>query len=235
MGMLEQLDAEIRACSRCADGLALHPVNPPCRLEKVVPRPVLSTPFSAAIMLIGQAPGLTEYDSGLPFQGQAGKEIRSFFAACGVSSDEFDRVVYQTSAVKCFPGRKANKGRWEDRQPDSKMLQICSDFLRSQIDMVNPHILVCLGGVAAKAIDNLRGYPGRKLGEVAGNVEEWGDRYIVFLAHTSRSSRFLNDEENRRRQRQGELLLKQAVGILREAGNLVRGSRNPFSNEEKLA
>jgi uracil-DNA glycosylase family 4 len=156
-GMLEQLDAEIRVCARCADRLALHPVNPPRRLEKVVPRPVLSTQFSAAIMLIGRAPGLTEYDSGLPFQGQAGKEIRSFFAACGVRSDEFDRVIYQTSAVKCFPGRQVNKARWEDRQPDRKMLQICSDFLRSQIDIVNPHILVCLGGVAAKAIDNLRG------------------------------------------------------------------------------
>jgi uracil-DNA glycosylase family 4 len=226
MGMLEQLDAEIRACACCADRLALHPVNPPRRLEKVVPRPVLSTPFSAPIMLIGQAPGLTEYDSGLPFQGQAGKGIRSFFAACGVSSDEFDRVVYQTSAVKCFPGRKANKDRWEDRQPDRKMLQICSSFLRSQIDIVNPHILVCLGGVAAKAIDELRGSPHRNLADVAGKVEEWGDRYIIFLAHTSGASRFLNDEENRRRQRQGERLLKQAVGMLRDAGSLVRGSRN---------
>jgi uracil-DNA glycosylase family 4 len=222
MGMLEQLDAEIRACARCADRLALHPVNPPRRLEKVVPRPVLSTPFSAAIMLIGQAPGLTEYDCGLPFQGQAGKEIRSLFAKCGVRSDEFDRVVYQTSAVKCFPGRKSNKDRWEDRPPDPKMLQICSGFLSSQIDIANPHVLVCLGGVAAKAIDNLRGYPNRKLGDVVGKTEEWGDRYIIFLAHTSGNSRFLNNEENRRRQRQGERLLRHAVGMLRDSGSLVR-------------
>ncbi|OMI09269.1 hypothetical protein BSN85_17200 [Bradyrhizobium brasilense] len=186
-------------------------------------------------MLIGQAPGLTEYDSGLPFQGQAGKDIRSFFAACDVRSDEFDRVVYQTSAVKCFPGRKANKDRWEDRPPDSKILQSCSGFLRSQIEIVNPHILVCLGGVAAKAVDDLRGRPGRKLGEIVGEVEEWGDRYIIFLAHTSRSSRFLNDEENRRRQSQAELRLKHAVGMLRDSGSLVRGSRHPSSVEAKLA
>lgn len=173
-------------------------------------------------MLIGQAPGLTEYDSHLPFQGPAGAEIRAFFSACGVHPDEFDHVVYQTSAVKCFPGRKQNKDRWEDRPPDSKMLQACSKFLLDQLEIVNPHILVCLGRFAAVALDNLRGRPSRKLGDVVGTVEEWCDRYIVFLAHTSGASHFLNEEKNKRRQNQGQRLLKHAVGMLRESGHLIR-------------
>jgi uracil-DNA glycosylase family 4 len=220
--ILDELDTEIRACTRCADNVARYPVNPPRRLERVVPRPVLSTPFTAAIMLIGQAPGLTEYDSGRPFQGPAGQDIRSFFAACGVRSDEFDRVVFQTSAVKCFPGRKLNGARWEDRQPDGKMLRTCSDFLLRQIDIVNPNILVSLGGIAANAIDNLRGRPRRKLGDVVGKVEEWGDRYIIFLAHTSGASRFLNKDENQDRQNQGKRLLTHAVGMLRDSEHLMR-------------
>lgn len=219
---LEDLDVEIRVCVRCADSLAKHPVNPPSRPEKVVPRPILSTPFSASIMLIGQAPGLTEYDRGLPFQGQAGSGIRSLFAACGVRPDEFDRVVYQTSSAKCFPGRKQNGSRWEDRQPDGTMLQMCSGFLKSQIEIVNPRVVVCLGGVAAKVIDRLRGQPVRGLGNVVGTVEEWGDRYIIFLAHTSPGSRFLNEEENKRLQARGQRLLEHAVGQLRESGSLIR-------------
>jgi uracil-DNA glycosylase family 4 len=173
-------------------------------------------------MLIGQAPGLREYDSGLPFQGPAGEDIRQFFATCGVRSGEFDHVVYQTSATKCFPGRKQNSDRWEDRQPDGKMLQACSGFLQRQIEIVAPYILVCLGGVAANALDKLRGCPSRRLGDVVGEVEEWGDRYIIFLAHTSGTSRFLNDGENKRRQKDGQRLLKHAVGMLRESGHLIR-------------
>ncbi|MBN8977672.1 MAG: hypothetical protein J0I08_14435 [Rhizobiales bacterium] len=220
---LEHLDAEIRGCVRCANILAEHPANPPSRPEIVVPRPILSTPFSASIMLIGQAPGLTEYDSGLPFQGPAGSGIRGLFAECGVRLDEFDRVVYQTSAAKCFPGRKQNGRHWEDRQPDPKMLQMCSGFLRNQIEIVDPRLVVCLGGVAAKAIDRLRGYPIRVLGDVVGTVEEWGDRYIIFLAHTSPGSRFLNEEKNKRLQARGQRLLEHAVGLLRESGGLIRG------------
>lgn len=221
-GMLDALDTEIRACVRCADNLARYPVNPPIRLHKVVPRPVLSTPFSASIMLIGQAPGLTEYDSGQPFQGPAGQDIRSFFVDCGVRPDEFDRVVFQTSAVKCFPGRKLNGARWEDRQPDGKMLRTCSDFLRRQIDVVNPHILVSLGGVAANAVDNLRGGARRKLGDVVGKVEEWGDRSIIFLAHTSGASRFLNKDENKARQNEGKRLLTHKIRMLRDSQHLMR-------------
>ncbi|QDM27077.1 hypothetical protein FNL56_13870 [Tardiphaga sp. vice304] len=222
MAILEELDDEIRACTRCANRLGGHPVNPPGRLEEVVPRPVLSMPFSAAIMLIGQAPGLTEYDCGRPFQGPAGQDIRSLFAGCGVHPDEFDRVVYQTSAVKCFPGRKLNKDRWEDRPPDGKMLRMCSGFLQRQIDVVNPYILVCLGGVGANAIDVLRGRPSRKLGDVVGKVEEWGDRYIIFLAHTSGVSRFLNSEENKDRQNEGKRILTHKIGTLRDSRHLMR-------------
>jgi uracil-DNA glycosylase family 4 len=182
----------------------------------------MSKPFSASIMLVGQAPGLTEFDLGRPFQGPAGTEIRTFFANCGVHPNEFDRVVYQTSAAKCFPGRKQNKDRWEDRPPNGKMLLACSGFLQRQIAIVNPHIIVCMGSVAANALDKLRGRSTRNLSDVVGEVEEWGDRYIVFLAHTSGASRFLNDDKNKCRQNQGQRLLKHAVGMLRESGHLIR-------------
>ena len=115
------LDWEIRSCTRCAALLAAHPENPPTAMRSVVPRPVLSPPMRAPLMLVGQAPGLTEYTTGSPFSGQAGHAIRQLFSSCGVPFMDFDRLVYQTSAVKCFPagGRTANAGK--TRRRDDKV------------------------------------------------------------------------------------------------------------------
>jgi uracil-DNA glycosylase family 4 len=187
-----------------------------------VPRPVLSKPQPAPIMLVGQAPGLTEYDSGLPFQGPAGAEIRTLFYACGVQPDEFDDIVYQTSAVKCFPGRKLNNGRWEDRQPNSGMLRSCAAFLREQVEVVDPLIIVCLGLVGAKAIDGLRGLSNRKMGDLLGTIEEWGRRKVIYLTHTSGTNRLLNSEENKLRQADGQRQFRHALEMLRNSGHLIR-------------
>lgn len=222
MTTLEQLDAKIRSCALCADQLSRHSVNPPARLENVVPRPVLSAPFSASIMLVGQAPGLAEYDTGLPFHGQAGSAIRSLFASCGVQLNEFDKVVYQTSAVKCFPGRKPNKDRWEDRQPDGQMLRSCSTFLYSQLEIIDPLIIVCLGLTGAKAIDRLRGLRSRQMGKILGTIEEWGHRKVIYLTHTSGANRLLNSEAHKRCQAEGQRRLKHAVEMLRNSGRLFR-------------
>src|SRR5262245_24360687 len=126
---LSALNEEIQICNKCASILCAHPENPPARMAPVRSRPVLSTPTRAQVLLIGQAPGLTEYTSGNPFSGQAGSGIREVFSSCGLGPADFDRRVYQTSAVKCFPGRFLDRGKWKDRQPCADMLQNCASFL----------------------------------------------------------------------------------------------------------
>lgn len=220
MDPLGALDSEIRSCTRCRGILARHPVNPPHRPEAVVPRPILSKPFAAPIMLVGQAPGLSEYDTGLPFQGPAGQAIRQLFMSTGVRPEQFDAVVYQTSAAKCFPGRKQNAGRWEDRQPGGPMLRNCSQFLSRQIQLVDPAVIVCLGGVATRAVRQLMGRRPQTLTHVLGTMEDWSERRVVFLSHTSGSSRLLNDDGNRRRQDEGLRRLGQEIRALRSLGRL---------------
>ncbi len=209
------LDCEIRSCTRCAAILAKHPENPPTAMRNVVARPILSPPMRAPLMLIGQAPGLTEYTTGRPFSGQAGDAIRQLFSSCGVPFMDFDRLVYQTSAVKCFPGRKEDRGRWADRQPCTTMLRHCSGFLTRQIEEMQPKIIVTLGNVAAKALDKLRGLPSRPLKDLVGTTEHWGGTVIVFLAHTSGGSFFLNDENNKLKQERGKASIASAVHSLR--------------------
>ena len=215
MDELRSLDREIRQCSRCSAILNRHPENPPYSHELVEPKPVLSEPIPAQVMLIGQAPGLTEYQTGRPFAGQAGGGIRRLFAECGLASDHFDRIVYQTSAVKCFPGRKQSKDRWEDRVPCAAMRNSCSTFLRRQIDVVEPKIIVTLGIVAAQALDMIRGVNRRRMLDVLGTSDLWQQKTIVYLAHTSGGSRFLNLPANRAKQDRAKAILSSEFARLK--------------------
>ncbi len=208
------LDREIRNCTRCAAVLAVHPENPPQSMRGVQPKPILSRPMCTPVMLVGQAPGLTEYETGRPFTGQAGDGVRKLFSECGVDPADFDRVVYQTSAVKCFPGRKKNKERWEDRAPCRTMLEYCSHYLERQINAVQPNLIVAMGAVATKVFDQIRCLPRRKLSDVLGTSEIWRGITIVYLAHTSGGSRFLNDHANRFKQDRAKEILSFKVASL---------------------
>lgn len=216
---LLQLNREIRSCERCGKALERHPESPPNIMRGVVPKPILSDPMQAPLMLIGQAPGLTEYQTGRPFSGQAGGGIRQLFADCGLPHSDFDRIVYQTSAVKCFPGRRQNKDRWEDRPPCSAMRRHCSDFLTRQIKAVRPILIVTLGGVAAEVLDTIRRLPRRKLSQVHGTLETWDGISILYLAHTSGTSRFFNEPANRAKQERAKTILAQELNRLKGPGD----------------
>jgi len=193
---LFDLDREIRDCRRCELILSNWPDDPPSSHAPVRPRPILSRPGLTRILLIGQAPGLTEYRGGLPFSGGAGRGIRDLLAKCGLQSSEFDKYVYQTSIMKCFPGRRLNKTRYEDRIPCASMTANCIGFLGQQIELISPRLIITLGGFAVTQLDRLRKIKRRNLSEVVGRSDQWNEARIVYLPHTSGSSRFLNDPAN---------------------------------------
>lgn len=197
MGTLQELDVEIRKCDLCQDVLERWPESPPHSNASVRPHPVLSKPILAPIMLVGQAPGLTEYQSGKPFSGGAGDGVRALFAECGLPPEQFDVLVYQTSAVKCFPGRRQNKERWEDRAPCTTMTKRCRPFLKQQIAIISPRVIVSLGFFAANAISSITNLPKRALKDLVGKVDRFGDISIPYLPHTSGSSMFLNTQCNK--------------------------------------
>ncbi|MDZ4791107.1 MAG: uracil-DNA glycosylase [Hyphomicrobiales bacterium] len=93
---------------------------------------------SARIMFIGEAPGREEDLEGAPFVGPAGRLLDQMLAAIGLdeSSAHITNVVYWRP-----PG---------NRTPTPQETQACQPFLERQIDLVNPEILVMLGGAAAK-------------------------------------------------------------------------------------
>ena len=94
----------------------------------------------AKVMFIGEGPGEQEDLQGVPFVGPAGKLLDDMLEMIDLDRSK----VYIANIVKCRPPRN------RDPQPDEK--QACIRWLRRQISLVDPAIIVCLGRIAATEI-----------------------------------------------------------------------------------
>lgn len=108
----------------------------------------------ARVMFIGEAPGRNEDLKGEPFVGAAGKLLDELLASAGLSRDE----VYIANILKCRPPG--------NRNPQADEIEACTPFLREQVRLVNPCIIVTLGNFATRfvlkttvGITQLRGRP----------------------------------------------------------------------------
>jgi uracil-DNA glycosylase len=142
------------------------------------------------MMLIGQAPGITELEVRRPFAGRAGKELFRWFASIDVTEDDFREHVYMTAITKCYPGRVP--GGAGDRRPSGREIALCRPFLEAQLDLVRPSAMLLVGGLA---ID--RYFPKRPLTEIIGKRFEIDGVATIPLPHPSGASRWLNASGNR--------------------------------------
>jgi len=97
-------------------------------------------------MLIGQAPGRREIQSGLPFAHDAGRRLVGWLATAGVSLEDFRERWYVTSVAKCYPGRRA--GAAADAPPSRAEVQRWSPYLDEEVRLVAPRIVVLVGALA---------------------------------------------------------------------------------------
>ncbi len=196
-------DEQMRNCRKCAALFEQYPVDPRKAAVRTEPRPIVSGIRPRPVMLIGQAPGLTEYETGRPFQGDAGQGIRTIFDEIGLPRSRFDELVYSSAVIKCFPGSKlalrAGKVR-EDVLPSAEMIRNCQPLFEGQIQLADPKVIVTLGGLPLKAYLKLTGRKASeaRLENFVGRHENWNGRTVVFFPHTSGASRWLNDHANRR-------------------------------------
>ena len=94
----------------------------------------------ADIMFIGEGPGADEDLQGIPFVGKAGKLMDKAFLGIGINREN----VYIANIVKCRPP--------QNRVPEKDEAQACLDYLRNQVILVKPKIIVLLGSTALKNI-----------------------------------------------------------------------------------
>ena len=145
MNDYQRLRREMLACRRCVE--AGHDVTPPA---------VFSGDDSARVMLIGQAPGVTEVQANRPFNAGSGRRLFEWLGGAGWEEDDFRARHYMTAVTKCYPGTNSNgKG---DRVPTRAEQALCRPFLEREMALVDPRLVIPVGGLAIKLF-----YPGRTL------------------------------------------------------------------------
>ena len=132
----------------------------------------------ARIMLIGEGPGANEDAQGVPFVGRAGHLLDDMLEIIGLKRDD----VYIANIVKCRPP--------ENRDPLGVEQDACIGYLRRQVALLRPKIIVCLGRIAAMRLIR----PDFKITREHGQFVEKGGILFTALYHPSA---LLRDETKR--------------------------------------
>ncbi|NHZ41836.1 UdgX family uracil-DNA binding protein [Massilia aquatica] len=134
-------------------------------------------PLEARIMLVGEQPGDQEDLAGLPFVGPAGQLLDRAMAKA-----ELDRrTIYLTNAVKHFKWEPRGKRRMH-KTPAQREVDACAYWLGSELEQVQPEVVVALGSTALKAVT---GNPHATLKEVLGKPFMHEGRWVVVVYHPS--------------------------------------------------
>jgi DNA polymerase len=142
---LSQIAGEIRRCKKCP--LWKTRIN-------AVPG---DGPVSAEAIIVGEAPGRTEDLHGQPFVGSAGRNLDVFLREAGLDR----KRAFITNTVKCRPP--------SNRRPNKKELETCYQYLRRQIELISPKIVVLLGDVAVREF-----FPDSSLSSLHGRLLKRG-------------------------------------------------------------
>lgn len=119
-----------------------------CHLYKNATQTVFGDgPARAPVMLVGEQPGDKEDVAGEPFVGPAGKLLDRALDEAGIDR----RRVYVTNVVKHFKWEERGKRRIH-KKPNLSEISACKPWLESELAVVKPKVLVCLGATAAQAL-----------------------------------------------------------------------------------
>lgn len=187
---LELLHRRLAACRLCEEAGYIEQAAP-----------VFSGLAGNRMMLIGQAPGITERQVRRPFNGRAGRELFRWMDSIGISEVEFRHNVYMSAITKCYPGR-ATSGSG-DRRPSAPEIALCKPWLDGQLALVRPDVILPVGTLAIE-----RYFQKIPLKDLIGRRFERDGIAVVPLPHPSGASRWLNRPEHR-------ALLAEALALVR--------------------
>lgn len=133
---------------------------------------------NADVMFIGEGPGADEDAQGIPFVGKAGKLMDMAFEGVGINRED----VYIANIVKCRPP--------QNRVPDQDEADGCLNYLRNQVILVKPKIIVLLGSTALKNI------LGKDL-SITACRGKWIEKKGIFYLPTWHPAALLRDENKK--------------------------------------
>ncbi len=130
--------------------------------------------LDAKIFFCGEAPGADEETQGIPFVGKAGQLLTKIISAMGLSRDD----VYIGNIMNWRP--EVPKG---NRPPEMVEMNYCLPFLKAQIEIVKPQVIVALGMTAVKGL--LGDDPSRRMGKIRGTWQSFNGTDLMVTYHPS--------------------------------------------------
>ena len=122
---------------------------------------------NADLLFVGEAPGENEDKTGIPFVGRAGQLLDQYLYAVDIPRES----VYIANILKCRPPK--------NRDPLPSEEDACMGYLRKQVKLIKPKIIVCLGRISATRLIR----PDYKITKEHGTWEKKGDFLITAVYH----------------------------------------------------
>ncbi len=159
---LSKIHSEIEKCKKCG-------------LHKTRLSPVPGEgPVTAKLLFVGEAPGAKEDELGRPFVGRSGELLTKLLLEAGIDRSS----VFITSVLKSRPPN--------NRKPTSTEIEVCLPYLRRQIEVISPKIIVLMGSVAVSSLIGPW-----KMGDAHGKFHESADGRLFFITyHPAAALRF---------------------------------------------
>jgi uracil-DNA glycosylase family 4 len=155
----------------------------------IVPRPIFAGRTGQRAYLFGLAPGRVEAETGLPWQGRAGRTLRRWLR---LDEETFFHSFYCASVTRCFPGPSPS-GRG-DRRATRAEEALCESWRNDELRLLRPLLVVTVGLAPATHLLGIR-----RLTDAIGKSFVLGDAIAVPLPHPSGASGWLNEPANRAR------------------------------------
>jgi uracil-DNA glycosylase len=216
---LDILGQQLLSCRRCIDAG-----------YEITPGAIFSHPCESKVMLVGQAPGITEVEAQRPFNAGSGKRLFQWLEQAGWREEEFRKNNVMTAVTKCYPGKGKNGNG--DRVPTKAEQKFCRPFLEQEISFYKPQLLILVGGLAIKLLYPAKSRLDKLIGTAAffpisrlqdplnfdlsqadhiksfAEIRKQDGRWIVPLPHPSGASLWPNKPKNK-------ILIDRAIEILR--------------------
>lgn len=119
----------------------------------------------ADLLIIGEAPGATEDAQGKPFVGRAGMLLDEMLLSIGLKREE----VFIANILKCRPPN--------NRDPQPYEVELCTPYLKRQIELLKPKLIVAVGRIAAHFLLNTN----QSLGKLRGKIYNYGEQKIPLI------------------------------------------------------
>jgi len=137
--------------------------------------------LDAKIMFVGEAPGAEEEVQGEPFVGPAGQLLTKMINGMGLKRSD----IYIGNIMNWRPQTPTPAGAEQigNRAPTAEEMAFCLPFLRAQIEIVNPDVIVALGSTAAQGLLGAESF--KTLGEIRGRWKQFASKPVMVTYHPS--------------------------------------------------